>query len=246
MSSQILSHPTTVVGPRHPMVGRRACTACLSNRDLYRGAYGESASLSHCHPVARTRTKSPRASIEQGSQTSLLKLMNKTFFARDTRRVAKDLLGMEIIRKVGSRMIRAVIIETEAYKGFSDKASHASRGKTQRNAPMFDEPGTLYVYLIYGMYWCLNIVTERKDYPAAVLIRGIKLLPSGELISGPGRVCRALKITGALSGKSIFDKHSCLALGCRTAKSVRFVRAPRIGVDYAGVWARKPWRYLIE
>lgn len=172
--------------------------------------------------------------------------INSQFFASDTRRVAKELLGMEIVRKAGSRTIRAIIIETEAYKGFSDKASHASRGKTKRNAPMFGSPGTLYVYLIYGMYWCLNIVTERKDYPAAVLIRGIKLLSSGELIRGPGRVCRALKITGALSGKNIFDKRSGLALCSRTAKPVRIKRMPRIGVDYAGIWARKPWRYLLS
>jgi len=102
------------------------------------------------------------------------------------------------------------------------------------------------VYLIYGMYWCLNIVTERKDYPAAVLIRGIKLLPSGELIRGPGRVCRALKIIGALSGKSIFDKRSGLTVGKRVLKPRRIKQSPRIGVDYAGLYARKPWRYLLE
>ena len=160
--------------------------------------------------------------------------------------MARELLGMELRRRIGKKLIRAVIMETEAYKGFSDKASHASRGKTKRNAPMFEGPGTIYVYLIYGMYWCLNIVTEGKDYPAAVLISGIKLLPSGKLISGPGRVCRALKITGALSGKSIFDKRSGLALGGRTAKPMRIARVPRIGVDYAGGWARKPWRFLTK
>ncbi len=156
------------------------------------------------------------------------------------------MLGVEIIRKIGKRTIRAVIIETEAYKGFADKASHASRGKTKRNAPMFGEPGTIYMYLIYGMHWCLNIVTERKEYPAAVLIRGIQLLPFGERISGPGRVCRALKISGALSGKNIFDKRLGLALGNRIAKSKRIKRMTRIGIDYAGPWARKPWRFLMN
>jgi len=172
--------------------------------------------------------------------------MDQKFFAHDTRTVAKKLLGTEIVRKAGSHITRAMITETEAYKGFSDKASHASRGKTKRNAPMFSPPGTIYVYLIYGMHWCLNIVTERKDYPAAVLIRGIKLLPSGELINGPGRVCRALKITGALSGKNLFDPRAGLSLGNRVAKPARITRAQRIGVDYAGTWARKPWRYLVK
>lgn len=172
--------------------------------------------------------------------------INSRFFAQDTRVVARELLGMEIVRKIGKRAIHAAIIETEAYKGFADKASHASRGKTLRNAPMFGSPGTLYVYLIYGMYWCLNIVTERKNYPAAVLIRGVKILPNGPAISGPGRVCKALKITGALSGKRIFDKNSGIAIGRRIFKPRRIKRTPRVGVDYADEYARKPWRYLVE
>ena len=173
-------------------------------------------------------------------------MISKSFFMRDTRMVARELLGVEIRRQVGKKTIRAVITETEAYKGFSDKASHASRGKTKRNAPMFGSAGTIYVYLIYGVYWCLNIVTGRQGYPAAILIRGIRLLPSGEHISGPGRVCRALNITGKLSGKDLLDKYSGLAMGRRIFVPSGIKRAPRIGVDYAGVWARKPWRYLLK
>ncbi len=171
--------------------------------------------------------------------------MTKKFFARDTLVVARDLVGMELERRVGSKTIRAMVTETEAYCGFEDKASHASRGKTKRNAPMFGAAGTIYVYLIYGMYWCLNIVTEREEYPAAVLIRGIKILPDGPVVTGPGRVCRALKITGILSGKNIFDKRTGLALGNWVAKPQRIKRTRRVGVDYAGTWSQKPWRFLL-
>ena len=171
--------------------------------------------------------------------------MKKNFFARDTPIVAKDLLGMELVRKIGRKTIRTVIIETEAYKGFDDKASHASRGKTPRNAPMFGPPGTIYIYLVYGMHYMLNIVTERKEYPAAVLIRGARRLDTGKNLDGPGKLTRALKITCALNNTDI-QSNKGLYLGKRIVSPVKITSARRVGVDYAGEWSKKPWRFLLQ
>lgn len=171
--------------------------------------------------------------------------MNEKFFNRDARIVARDLLGLEISRRIGKRIIRAVITETEAYVGPHDKASHAHHGLTKRTAPMFGHPGTLYVYLVYGIHYCLNIVTREKGYPAAVLIRAIRLLPSDTLVNGPGRVTRALAIAKSFNNKNIFsDKRLMLGPQRFTPKQIR--KMPRIGVSYAGKWAHKPLRFLIE
>ena len=102
-----------------------------------------------------------------------MKVLNKNFFNRPTLIVAKDLLGKYLIRRLNGKIKRFMITEVEAYDGFKDKASHASRGKTVRNAPMFGEAGVWYVYFTYGMHYMLNIVTGKKDYPAAILIRGV-------------------------------------------------------------------------
>jgi DNA-3-methyladenine glycosylase len=171
--------------------------------------------------------------------------MNRNFFARDTRVVAKDLLGMELVRRTGAKTIRAMITETEAYKGFVDRASHASRGKTLRNAPMFGPPGTIYIYLVHGLYYMLNIVTEREEYPAAVLIRGARLLDSGKILNGPGKLTRALKITKSLNNANI-STNKQLYLGKRIIKPDKIINARRVGVDYAGEWSKKPWRFLIQ
>ena len=113
-----------------------------------------------------------------------MKLGNE-FFSKNTLWVAKNLLGRFLCRRLESgQIISAMITETEAYRGLSDKASHASKGRTKRTEVMFGPSGSIYVYMIYGMHHCLNIVTERKDYPAAVLIRGV------EGANGPGRVCK--------------------------------------------------------
>jgi len=100
--------------------------------------------------------------------------LKRSFFNLDTNYVAQNLLGKTLVRVFpDGQKIKAVILETEAYHGFEDKASHASRGKTERNKIMFDKAGLVYVYLIYGMYWCFNVTTMRKDFPAAVLIRSV-------------------------------------------------------------------------
>ena len=130
------------------------------------------------------------------------------------------------------------IVEVEAYVGSQDKACHASKGRTQRTEVMFGPAGVAYVYLIYGMYHCLNVVTEREEFPSAVLIRAIEL--NGELIDGPGRLCRALQIDRRLNrvdltiGESLWfeDRGEVVGRG-------KVGAYPRIGVDYAGKWARE-------
>jgi len=107
----------------------------------------------------------------------------KTFFCRPTLTVARELLGKYIVRRAGRRILSGKIVETEAYCGEDDLACHASRGRTQRTEILYAEPGTMYVYLIYGMYWCLNIVTERKDFPSAVLIRAVEPIEGLEIMA---------------------------------------------------------------
>ena len=137
-------------------------------------------------------------------------------------------------------MISAMITEVEAYVGPEDKASHASKGRTPRTEVMFGKPGYWYVYLIYGMHYCLNIVTEEKDYPAAILIRGV------EDISGPGRVTKYVGIDKGFNAMSA-SKKTGLWIEDRGAviKPSQIKRGKRIGVDYAGEWKDKLWRFYI-
>lgn len=153
--------------------------------------------------------------------------------------VAKELPGKYLVRRFGAKEIALLITEVEAYLGHNDKASHASRGKTERNKIMFEEGGRWYVYFTYGMHWMLNIVTGRKNYPAAVLIRGT------DKVKGPGRITKYLKIDKRFNGE-LADRKSGLWIegrGCKM-KASEILKTPRIGVDYAGpVWAKKPWRF---
>src|SRR5215217_6978286 len=120
-----------------------------------------------------------------------------SYFTRPTLTVARSLVGKYLVRNNGKGAVASKIIEVEAYVGPQDKACHASKGRTQRTDVLFGPPGISYVYLIYGMYHCLNVVTERDGFPAAVLIRAIQI--EGELIDGPGRLCRALDIDRTLN-----------------------------------------------
>src|SRR4051812_28041733 len=123
-----------------------------------------------------------------------MKTLPKHFFNRKTLTVANDLLGKYLVREIDGEIIREKIIETEAYIGPHDLACHSSRGRTERNKIMFEEAGTIYIYFTYGMHWMLNIVTEEKDFPSAVLIRGL------ENVSGPARLTKKLKIDKGLNG----------------------------------------------
>ncbi len=169
------------------------------------------------------------------------KILPQKFFNRPTLTVAKALLGKFLVRRLKGKECVLMITEVEAYDGLNDKASHASKGKTERNKIMFGEAGRWYVYFTYGMHWMLNIVTGPKDYPAAILIRGTKE------ISGPARITKFLQISKKFNGKSA-SKKTGLWIEDRGVKikPSQIATAKRIGVDYAGKWADKPYRFKIR
>jgi DNA-3-methyladenine glycosylase len=136
------------------------------------------------------------------------------------------------------------IVETEAYVGPHDAASHARSGPSKRGALMYGSAGVAYVYLIYGMHHCFNAVTEIDGYPGAVLVRAIEPLEHAERGNGPALVCRALHIDRACNGADLVSGPLCLedAPGVPD-QQVRI--GPRIGVDYAGEWAAYPWRFWV-
>lgn len=199
--------------------------------------------------------------------------LSRTFFARDTHSVARGLLGKILVRHWRGKVFAVRINDVESYVGEEDTACHASRGKTKRNEVMFGEAGHAYVYLIYGMYHCLNIVTEREGFPAAVLIRGAAAttfpppqvrgrlgggasrsdltLPSPILgegkLNGPGKLCRALNITRVQNGEDLVTSENLFIVdeGFRVRQE-DIITTPRINVDYAGKDALLPWRYLIR
>lgn len=166
--------------------------------------------------------------------------LSSKFFDRPTLQVSRDILGKFLVRKIGNKKIEGMITEVEAYVGPKDKASHASRGKTERTKIMFGKAGYWYVYLIYGMYYCLNIVTEKEDYPAAILIRGV------ENIRGPGTVSRYFKINKSFNAKPANKKTSLWIEDRGVRVRPRGIKTgKRIGVDYAGKWKNKPWRFYL-
>ena len=174
------------------------------------------------------------------------KVLSKSFFVKPTLKVANDLLGKYLIRKIGKKEIACKIIEVEAYDGPKDKASHASNGKTTRNKIMFEEGGCFYIYLVYGMHYMLNVVTGEKNYPEAVLIRGIEC--NGKIISGPAKLTKFLKIDKKSNSKKA-EKKTNLWFEDRGEKlnKKHIIRTPRIGVDYAGpIWSKKLYRFLVK
>lgn len=169
------------------------------------------------------------------------KVLTSLFFNRPTLQVAKDLIGKFLVRRIGKKEISGMITEVEAYVGPKDQASHASRGKTERTKVMFGRPGYWYVYFIYGMYHCLNIVTEKENYPAAILIRSV------ENVKGPGRLCREFKIDKGFNQK-LASKETGLWIEDHGVKidPRRILQGKRIGVEYAGKWKKKPWRFYFK
>ncbi len=179
-------------------------------------------------------------------------MLKKSFFKSPTLDVARRLIGKTLIRKFKGKLNKGIITETEAYVGPQDLASHASRGRTARTAAMFGEAGRIYVYLIYGMHFCLNIVTEKKEFPAAVLIRAIR---AGNLdIRGPGRITKYFHIDKSLNAKKLGHESGLWIAAPLGQASPRKLRAQklkiksgaRIGVEYAGAWASKPWRFYVK
>ena len=186
-----------------------------------------------------------------------LRTLSPDFFApeRDTRELARALLGRILVH--GETAGR--IVETEAYLGLSDRACHAWGGRrTPRLEPLYGPPGHAYIYLIYGMYHCLNVVTQEEGTPECVLLRALEPLEGLEkmaersggklrparLCAGPGRLCRALGLDKTLTGRDLLTGDFFLAEG-EDIPAEGIVAAPRVGVDYAGEDRDRPWRYYI-
>jgi DNA-3-methyladenine glycosylase len=183
--------------------------------------------------------------------------ISRPFYEQPTLAVARELLGKYLVRKHPDGKTVGRIVETEAYIGPRDLACHASRGRTARTEIMFGPAGYAYVYFIYGVYYCLNIVTEEVDHASAVLIRalepadGIELMKKRRkteelrnLVSGPGKLCQAFAIDRALNGADACGK--VLYIEDRGEPAPKILARPRVGVDYAGKWKDKPWRFLIR
>jgi len=170
------------------------------------------------------------------------RVLRRDFFDRPALTVARELLGKYLVRRLpGGRIEALMIAEVEAYDGFRDKASHAHRGRTGRNAPMFGAAGQWYVYFVYGIHWMLNAVTGPEGYPAAVLVRGL------EGCAGPARLTKRLRIDRRQNGLLV-SRRSGLWIEDRgmSLPPRRIGRGSRIGVAYAGAWAAKPYRFFLR
>lgn len=168
----------------------------------------------------------------------------RQFYARRTLVVARQLIGMHLVRQDGGVRRVGRIVETEAYQGPQDLAAHSARGRTARNEVMFGAPGHAYVYFIYGFWYCVNVVVREEGVPHAVLVRALE--PVENLTGktwGPGLLCRAMNIDRTLNGTDLLGTQLWLEQPPEP-KRTRITRATRIGVDYAGDWAKRPWRFF--
>lgn len=167
------------------------------------------------------------------------------FFQRDTLTVAKQLLGCFLVRKIGRKVIRARITEVEAYIGEDDLACHASKGRTKRTEIMYGEAGHAYVYLVYGMYELLNIVTEKAGFPAAVLIRAVEVdgVPNNKT-NGPGKLCQFLKIDRKLNGWDVTQGEKLWIERGKKIPEKNILATRRIGIDYAKHCREYLWRFI--
>ena len=170
----------------------------------------------------------------------------RQFYDRDTTLVARELLGKLLVHQAGGVTRVGKIIETEAYLGEHDLAAHSSKGRTRRTEIMFGPPGYAYVYFIYGMYYCVNVVTERAGHASAVLLRAVEPVKNLEgRTSGPGLLCRAMKIDKALNGHDLLSDDFFIAAP-ETVEEIPIVKGPRIGVAYAKHWARRHLRFYLK
>ena len=174
-----------------------------------------------------------------------MKKLARSFYDRDTIQVAKELLGKFLVHKVNGVKRVAKIVEVEAYLGPHDLAAHSARGLTPRTQVMFGPPGHAYVYLIYGLYHCMNVVTEEAGHASAVLLRALEPIKNVNLNTrGPGLVCKAMGVDKRLHGHDLLSSDFYIAEG--ETESCKIVKRPRIGVDYAKHWAKRHLRYYIQ
>ncbi len=177
-------------------------------------------------------------------------LIDRSFYEQNTLDAARELLGCKIYVRLKTGEIKcAIIAETEAYCGVSDLACHSSRGRTPRTEIMFGPPGFAYVYMIYGMYHCLNFVTEKPGDACAVLIRSVITENANDgtaaRITGPGRTCRFFNIDKSFNGADITVKNR-IWVEKRKLTAVKYTTAARVGIDYAGEYKDRPWRFILD
>lgn len=179
-------------------------------------------------------------------QRNMENILPRSFYTRETLKVAKELLGCYVVRKIGRKIIRAKIIETEAYIGEDDLACHASKGRTTRTEVMYGTAGYTYVYMIYGMYHCLNVVTEAEGFPAAVLIRSVEMkeMPLRET-NGPGKLCRVLHIDKSLNRWDLTRGGKLWIEAGDSVDSINIRMEKRIGIEYARHCKDYLWRFLL-
>ena len=183
-----------------------------------------------------------------------IKKLKREFYNRPTLEVAKELLGKYLVVNKNGTKLSGKIVETEAYRGLYDPASHAYGGMTPRNRIMFGEPGYAYVYFTYGMYYCLNVITERKGFPAAVLIRALEPMEGIEIMkrrrtkekpedltSGPGKLCQAMGVDKSLNGADLIGK--TIYVEDRNEAVGKIVSTNRIGIDEG---KDKKWRFYLK
>lgn len=190
-----------------------------------------------------------------------MKKLPRAFYTRsDVLEVSRDLLGKKlVVRASNDSRVAGLIVETEAYRGPSDKASHAYKGRrTPRTETMYGIGGTAYVYFVYGMYNQFNVVTNIEDVPHAVLVRALEPVEGLDLIrrrrprrseyeltSGPGRLCVAMGIDRKLDKADLLGDQVWIEDGVSISPR-QIARGPRVGIDYAEEWAAKPWRFWVR
>lgn len=176
-----------------------------------------------------------------------MRKLPRSFYDRDTVEVARELLGMHLVHVVAGVERVGRIVEVEAYLGPHDLAAHSSRGLTPRTRVMFGPPGYAYVYLIYGMHWCMNVVTQAEGKASAVLLRAVEPVKNIEgRTQGPALLCKAMAIDGRLNGHDLLSDSFHLRRDGAGRHPITIVKRPRIGVDYAGHWARRLLRFYIR
>lgn len=172
--------------------------------------------------------------------------LNRDFYTRDCTQVAKDLLGKYLVHVVEGIELIGKIVEVEAYLGPHDLASHSSKGLTNRTRVIFGPPGYAYVYLIYGIYNCMNVVAESEGSGAAILIRALEPVKNiNKNTKGPGLLCKALKIDRSLNQHDLLSDNFYIAQAEQTEKFV-IIKKKRIGVSYAKHWAQRLLRFYIK
>lgn len=172
-----------------------------------------------------------------------MNILTSDFYNRNSLEVAKDLLGCKLCRNIDGKVLSGIIVETEAYTQ-NDPACHAFKGKTPRAATLFKQPGIAYVYFIYGMYHCFNVITEPEETAGAVLIRALEPVERICNTNGPGKLCRELKITKELNEIDLTSNKSCLWIekGIKIPKN-KIHTTTRIGIKQA---ADYPWRFYVK